>query len=182
MGAGDRASTTRKATVPSTPTVSDASTAGAVHPPAGPSMRAYATPARDTVASTAPATSMRPVADGSCDSGTWRAETSRTTTPRGMLMRKIQRHEAAVIRYPPSRGPAAVATPPRPDQAPMASLRSSRANEASRMARLPGVSSAPPTPWSTRSTMSSVEPEDRAQAAEASENQVTPMTNTRRRP
>ena len=44
----------------------------------------------------------------------------------------------------------AVATPPRPDQAPMARARSSLANEAWRMASDPGVSRAPPTPCRAR--------------------------------
>ncbi len=97
-------------------------------------------------------------------------------------MRKIHRQDAALIRYPPTRGPAAVATPPNPDQAPMASLRSSAANDASRMARLPGVSRAAPTPWRTRSTMRALDPGAREQAAEARANHATPTMNTRRRP
>ena len=54
--------------------------------------------ANDTVASVAPPTSMPPAAVGSLDSGTWRAETTRTSTPMGTLIRKIHRHEAALIR------------------------------------------------------------------------------------
>ena len=50
----------------------------------------------------------------------------------GRLMKNTHRHDPAMIRYPPSRGPAAVATPPSPDQAPMARaaiLRSERGLE-----------------------------------------------------
>ncbi len=90
------------------------------------------------MAQAAPATSIRPVAVGSRVSGTCRAVTTRTTMPIGRLMRKIHRHDAAAIRYPPRNGPMAVATPPRPVQAPMARPRSSGRNDAWRMARLPG--------------------------------------------
>ena len=80
------------------PTTSVARTPGEVHPCDGPSIRVKVIEPSDTVARKAPATSIRPVAEGSLDSGTWRADTSRTATPRGTLMRKIHRHEAAAIR------------------------------------------------------------------------------------
>ncbi len=65
----------------------------------------------------------------------------------------MSRHDTALMRKPPTKGPMAVATPPRPDQAPMARARSSGANEAWRMARDPGVSRAPPTPCRARPAM-----------------------------
>ena len=105
-----------------------------------------------------------------------------TTTPIGRLMMKIARHDAAPTRKPPSSGPTAVTTPPRPDQAPIAAARSVGRKLASIIARLPGVSSAPPTPCSMRAKTSAVALGAIAQRSEATVNRATPITNTRRRP
>ncbi len=97
-------------------------------------------------------------------------------------MRNTQRHEATSTSHPPSSGPIAVATPPRPDQAPMARARSSVANDACRIARLPGVSSAAPTPCTARAAMRVSTFGAIPHSSEASANQATPTTKTRRRP
>ncbi len=102
--------------------------------------------------------------------------------PIGRLIRKIHRHETASTSQPPSSGPRAVATPPRPDQAPIARARSSRRKLASIIARLPGVSSAPPTPCSRRATISALALGAIAQSSEAAVNQRTPTTKISRRP
>jgi len=97
-------------------------------------------------------------------------------------MKNTQRHDPATIRYPPKRGPAAVATPPTPDQAPMARERSCRRKDAWRMARLAGARRAPPTPWSTRAAISTPAFGANPQQTEATSNQTTPMKNMRLRP
>ena len=76
----------------------------------------------------------------------------------------------------------AVATPPRPDHAPIAAERSSGANEACRIARLPGVSSAPPTPCRARAAISVPAFGASPHSKDASANQTMPIANTRRRP
>lgn len=51
------------------------------------------------------------------DSGTRRREAATTSGASGALIRKTQRQDATRISQPPSSGPIAVATPPKPDQA-----------------------------------------------------------------
>ena len=97
-------------------------------------------------------------------------------------MRNTQRHDAIPINQPPRNGPIAVATPPRPDHAPIARARSCAANVAWIIARLPGVSSAAPTPCSARAAMSSGADGASPHSSDASANHTTPITNTRRRP
>jgi hypothetical protein len=75
-----------------------------------------------------------------------------------------------------------MATPDRPDQAPMARARSAGANVASRIARLPGVSSAAPTPWSTLVMMRATTLGANPHAAEARANHTMPIRYTFRRP
>ena len=69
-------------------------------------------------------------------------------------MRKINRHDTAVIRNPPTNGPRcsgdAAEPRPRTDDASTVFL----ANDAWRIARLPGVSSAPPMPCNLRAAIS----------------------------
>ena len=98
IGADEDRSTRTKANPETMPTASMATTAGALQPRAGPSIRAKVTPASASVASTAPGTSICPVALGSCDSGTWRTDSRSTTAPTGTLTRKMNRHDAAAIR------------------------------------------------------------------------------------
>ena len=86
----------------------------------GASMSPPANPTSASVTSVAPSTSTGPAAAGSLVSGTWRRAMTTTTTASGRLMRKMSRHDTALMRNPPAKGPMAVATPPRPDQAPMA--------------------------------------------------------------
>ena len=138
--------------------------------------------ARPPAPSTAPGTSIRPVAVGSRDSGTWRTAMASTTAMRGRLSRKIQRHEAAPVSHPPRNGPMAVVTPPSPAHAPMARARSAGWKAADSSARLPGVRSAPPTPWTSRAATSTSMLGAAAHTADAAANQTRPKQNTRRRP
>ena len=131
---------------------------------------------------TAPGTSSAPVPPGARDSGTCRTEMATTATASGRLMKKIRRHDTALISHPPINGPTAVARPPSPDQAPMALDRSSLTKEACRMARLPGVSSAAPMPWMARARISVAALGASAHSSDATANQTVPITNTRRRP
>jgi len=146
------------------------------------SISAYVIPVSASAASAAPATSNPPCADGSRLSGTCRAATAMTSTASGRLSRKTQRHPAACTIQPPSSGPAAPATPPRPDQAPTARGRSSAANVPWMIASEPGVSSAPPTPCNVRAAISTPMSGASPHSADASANQATPVMNTRRRP
>ena len=131
---------------------------------------------------TAPATSRAPRPSRARDSGTWRAVISTTAAVSGTLMKNTSRHETAAINHPPTKGPAAAATPLSPDHAPIARGRSCETNDACNSARLPGVSSAPPTPCSPRASTSVLASGARPQSADARPNHTAPMTNTRRRP
>ncbi len=111
---------------------------------------------------------------GDLVSGTCRAETAITTAASGRLMKNTSRQETALISQPPTNGPIAVATPPRPDQAPIAAIRSSWANDACKMARLPGVSSAPPTPCRARAAISTPAFGASPHSSEASANHTVP--------
>ena len=145
-------------------------------------MSASVIPASASAARIAPAQSNRPWLVGSLVSGTWRVETATTTAASGRLIRKIHRQPTESMSQPPTNGPTAPATPPRPDQAPMALGRSLAANDAWMIASEPGVSSAPPMPCSARAPMSTPMSGARPHSAEASANQTTPTTKTRRRP
>ncbi len=103
------------------------------------SSRAKVSPARASAPSRPPAQSTwAPPAAGSRLSGTCRWATITTTTASGRLIKNTQRHEATSTSQPPSSGPIAVATPPRPDQAPIARARSAGRKLDCRIARLPG--------------------------------------------
>ena len=99
-------------------------------------------PASDSVISAAPGMS-----SGACRdervSGTCRIEIQIVAAASGMLMRNTSRQLTASINHPPKNGPIELATPARPDQAPIATPRSSGWNVAAMIARLPGTSSAP---------------------------------------
>ncbi len=84
--------------------------------------------------------------------------------------------------HPPKNGPMAVATPPRPDQAPTARARSSGWNTADRIARLPGTSSAAPIPCTARARTSSSTLGATPHRIEAAVKPASPITKTRRRP
>ena len=100
-------------------------TAARVTPWADASISASVIPVRASAASAAPAMSNRPCAAGLRVSGTCRAVTATTAAASGRLSRKIQRQPTEPTSHPPSSGPTAAATPPRPDQAPIAFGRSS---------------------------------------------------------
>ena len=74
-----------------------ASTGGDVQPSDGPLTSPYERPARPMRASSAPGTSTRPEAAGLRVSGTWRSVMRTTAITSGTLMRKMYRHENAVM-------------------------------------------------------------------------------------
>ena len=96
------------------------------------------------------------VAMSARDSGTWRSVIATATIASGTLMRNTQRHENVSISQPPTNGPIALATPARPDHAPIARPRSTSWNEEPMIARLPGTSSAPAAPCTAREIASAV--------------------------
>ena len=139
-------------------------------------------PASAPLMHSAPRTSSRGTGPGALVSGTCRTAMAITTAASGRLMKNTRRQDTALISHPPRNGPIAVATPPRPDQAPMAAPRSSSANDACRMARLPGVSRAPPTPCRARAAISTPVFGASPHSSEATANQMVPATNILRRP
>src|SRR5215469_2639588 len=118
----------------------------------------------------------------SLDSGTWRTPAAMITAATGRLIAKISRQDTAWTSHPPRNGPIAVATPDRPDQAPIALPRSAGANDASMMARLPGVISAAPIPCTARAAISTGESGATPQISDATANQITPTRYIRLRP
>jgi hypothetical protein len=108
--------------------------------------------------------------------------TATVTATSGRLIRNTQRHPTLPTSQPPRNGPMALATPPRPDQAPTALDRSSGANEDWMMASEPGVSSAPPIPSRAREAISIGALTATAHSADASANHTSPMTKIRRLP
>src|SRR6202167_6288784 len=183
MGSLTLSSATINAANAATPMPRPIRTVGDVQPPLpDAAIRPYVRLARARLIVIAPALSILARGPGAMDSGTCRTVISTTAAATGKLMKNTSRHETALISQPPTNGPIAVATPPRPDQAPMALPRSSFLNDASRIARLPGVSSAPPTPCSARAAISSATLGARPAASDARANQTVPMANTLRRP
>ncbi len=172
-----RASSTTNAAPSATPAT--AATTGTGEPR---SMSPYVTPASARAASAAPSTSNRPVVVSSRVSGTCRTAVAITRAAMGRLIRKTQRQPAVSTSQPPSRGPIAPATPPRPDQAPTARGRSSRTKDDWMIAREPGVRSAPPMPCSARARTSVSMLGASPHRAEATANHPTPMTKILRLP
>src|SRR5881397_988695 len=75
------------------------------------------------------------------------------TAAKGMLMKKIARHEMVCTSQPPSSGPAIIASEVSADQDPIALPRSPEGKAAAIMARLPGTRQAPPIPCSERAAI-----------------------------
>ena len=98
------------------------------------------------------------------------------------MIRKIHRQSAYCTSPPPTNGPMAAAMLPSPDHEPIARARSARTKTDSMIARLPGVRSAPPTPCRTRAAISILASGATPHSTDAAANQITPITNTRRRP
>ncbi len=144
-------------------------------------MRAYVVAARPMTTNAAPATSIRRLAPGSVDSGTWR-DASSTTTASGRFNRKISRQETADTNQPPTNGPIAVVIPPSPDQAPIARPRSDGAKLDSMRARLPGTRSAPPMPCNARAAISIGRLTAIPHSSDARLNHTTPIVKIRLRP
>src|SRR6478672_13409389 len=103
-------------------------------------------------------------------------DTRITTMAIGMLIRNTSRHPhgATPTSNPPRIGPNAVATPPRPDQAPTAVDLSSLRKDACRIASEPGVSRAAPAPCNARMAISTSVLGASAQPTDARVNHTTP--------
>ncbi len=91
-------------------------------------------------------------------------------------------HDHPVVTAPPTRGPAATATPPMAPHTPSAWLRRSGATAADRRVSDRGITSAPPAPCTARAVTSQPIEGDKAAAADAALNTNSPATNMRRRP
>jgi hypothetical protein len=100
----------------------------------------------------------------------------------GMLIAKIQRHDAASTSCPPISGPSTVPIPPQAVQAPTALPRSSGGKVATMTASAAGVSSAPNTPWSARASTSSSIVGATAQKSDVMPKPATPAMYIRRSP
>ena len=125
---------------------------------------------------------MRPVAVGSRDSGTWRAETTRTSKPTGTLMRKIQRHDAGGDEVAPEqrsggRGHPAEARPGADGAAPVVG-----AERGLEDGQAPRGEQCRPHPLEDPGHDEDGGPGASAQATDATVNQTTPTLNIRRRP
>src|SRR5215831_19191146 len=171
MGAGERASTIRKAARAQRPKTALSFTA---RPPREASIRAKVTAPNPSVASTAPGQSRRPLASGLRLSGTRHRVMHTTAAAIGRLIRKTQRQEACSIIHPPSTGPSAAVIEVKPDQVPIASPRSFSENDALISARLPGTRRAAPAPCTPRAMISHETDEASPQAADANANSTTP--------
>ena len=97
IGAGERRSTSTKATSAATPATAVTITLADPSPFAPASTSAYVTPARPKAPRTAPGKSKCPTTS-SLDSGTYRSAIATTAAASGRLIRKIQRHDAYSIR------------------------------------------------------------------------------------
>src|SRR5215813_9326662 len=142
IGAGERASTTKKPAKAQTPSRAAILT---TIPPCGASINAKVTAPNPRVASTAPGQSNFPLVSGLRLSGTCK-RVIHTTTAIGTLIKKTQRQDACSTSQPPKTGPIAAVIAVNPDQVPMARPRLSSGNEALISARLPGTSKAAPAP------------------------------------
>ena len=99
-------------------------------------------------------------------------------------MKNTSRHDTESMSYPPRNGPAAVATPPSPDHAPIAAPRSSGWNDAEMIARLPGNEQRRRDALQSRAPRSAIA--DRrggpARSSDAAAKPISPYTNMRLRP
>jgi len=94
----------------------------------------------------------------------------------GTLTQKIQCQFRPYTTAPPTRGPAATASPAMPPQMPTMAPRRSAGQAAVRMVRLSGVTIAAPTPCTARAAIRVPAPGASAQAAEAAVKSSRPAT------
>ena len=181
-GSGVRRMWRTKPAAATTATASPATTRGSAQPLGPASVSAHVPEARATAARAAPRTSMARPAWGSFVSATAATAHAIATAATGRLIRKAHRHPGPSTRTPPTKGPMAPATPPRPDQAPTAAARSDCRKLAWMIARLPGVSRAPPTPSRNLAAISVPMFGATPHSSDATANQAVPMRKTLRRP
>src|SRR6516164_4541316 len=174
MGLGSLSSTRTNKPSRASPTASGTSTATEPQPYEDAAISPYVIPASAPLMQAAPRTSSRGTGPGALVSGTCQVLMATTATAIGRLMKNTSRQDTALISHPPRNGPMAVATPPKPDHAPIAAERSSWAKDACNMDRLPGVSSAPPTPCRARAAISTPAVGASPHSSEATANQTMP--------
>ncbi len=131
---------------------------------------------------TVPNTSRCAPACSSRDSGTWRFAIHIELAAIGRLITNTNRHDTESMSHPPRKGPTAVATPPRPDHAPMARPRSSGWNDADTIARLLGTTSAAAMPWTQRAAIRDPVSGATAHTSDVAAKAPRPTTKIRRRP
>ena len=182
IGWSVRASQAMKPANRAAPIVSVRKTAGSPQPRSGCSISPKVIPARPSAHSVAPTTSTRAFGSRSRPSGTARNTMKSVSRTIGMLIAKIQRHDAVSTSWPPISGPSTVPIPPQAVQAPTALPRSSGGNTATITASAAGVRSAPETPCSARATTSISIVGASAHSSEVTPNPATPTTNMRRSP
>src|SRR5262249_45658027 len=107
---------------------------------------------------------------------------SRISAPTATLNQRIQRHEVASVKKPPSAGAIPPNTALAPPHTPTARPRRSPRNVSVTIASDPGVSTAPPTPTTTRLTISTVALPARAAGTEAPIYTSVPIVSSRTRP
>ncbi len=100
----------------------------------------------------------------------------------GRFTTKTEPHQNLSSSAPPTRGPAAMASPLAPDQIAMAIGRSRSLKTAEIRDRVAGMISALPTPIAPRAMISSVTPVDIPAQSEAAPNNAMPITSSRRWP
>jgi hypothetical protein len=103
-------------------------------------------------------------------------------SPKGMLMRKIQRHDASVTMAPPNSGPASRPNAGGTVNHTMADTICAGGTLRSKMSRPTGSIMAPPSPCSTRKTTSCGSVCAAPHRVEPSENKATATQNTRLAP
>src|SRR5262249_9454211 len=179
IGAGERASTTRKAIRAPRPRTPASLTA---NPSSGAWIRAYVVAPSPKVASIAPCQSNLPVAAGLRLAGPRHRVIKTTAAAIGRLMKKTQRQEACSTIQPPRTGPSAAVIAVKPDQVPIARPLSLSGNEALISARLPGTSKAAPAPCTLRAAINHEIDGASPHAAEANAKSRTPRMKIFARP
>ncbi len=118
MGWELRCSHTTNPVIPNTPTANEAMTPVLVHPCSLARTSARTTPSRPRLASATPPRSRG--WRGPRDSVRRQRASTANTTPTGTLIQKIDCHDHPLVTAPPTRGPAATATPPMAPHTPSA--------------------------------------------------------------
>ena len=158
------------------------STSSAPQPDSGWRISASVGPASPRNDSSAPGQSTGGRAPTRSRWGTAMNTTASVARTNGMLIAKIQRHEAASISCPPTSGPTMVAMPDHASQEPTAEPRCAGEKAATITASALGASSAPKTPCATRAPTITSMLGAVAQTSEVAPNPRSPSEKMRRSP